>query len=171
MLNNLPPHFRFPLMAVAVMAVVKVSFYQLGVEMQQASNIQIFIHMAMIILVIFLSLQSLDKHPERSGDFIDDAKDGLKAGAVYSLLATSLVVIYYNFIDPGFFPEMQDRVYQRSIAEEPDMTPEELREKVESFFNLSNWVLATLTGFIALSIIYSLLVSLFMKVLRKLRKG
>jgi Na+/melibiose symporter-like transporter len=164
---QLPPYFKFPVIAVLIMAVVKVVFYQSGMDMQEASNYQLFIHMAMIIGVIFFTLQSLDNNPERPQVYIEDVKDGLKAGAIYSLLATALVVIYYNFIDPGFFPEMQDRVYTRSLAEDTeDLTPEEIREKVESFFNLSNWVLATLTGFIALSIVYSLLMGLFMKLLR-----
>lgn len=166
----LPPYFKFPLIAVGVMTLVKLTFYNLGVDMQTSSNAQIFIHMALIILSIFFTLHVLDKNPEREASFIDDAKDGFKAGAIYALLATALVVFYYNFVDTGFFAEMQQRIFERSAGEESELTIEEQREKIKSFFNLSNWTLATLTGYMALAIVYALLMALFMKVLRQVRQ-
>lgn len=165
----LPPYFKFPLIAVGLMLVIKVVYYNLGVDKQVSSNHQIFFHMAFIILSIFLTLHTLDRDPEHHSSFIDDVKDGMKAGVIYALLATSLVVFYYNVVDTGFFAEMQQRVFERSRGEETDLTIEEQREKIKSFFNLTNWTLATLTGYVALSIVYSLLISLFMKVLRRFR--
>lgn len=169
--SSLPPWFKFPLIAVGIMAGVKITYYNLGVDIQAASNHQIFIHMALIILSIFFTLQEMDKQPDRPPTFIDDAKDGFKAGAMYAVLATALVVIYYNFIDSTFFPEMQQRIFENSTGEENELTEDEQREKIESFFNLSNWTLATLTGYLALAIVYSLLMALFMKLLRKVRYG
>lgn len=166
----LPPYFKFPLIAVGVMTLVKLTFFNLDVDQQTSSNTQIFIHMALIILSIFFTLHALDRRPGRQASFIDDAKDGLKAGAIYALLATSLVVIYYNFIDTDFFDQMQERIYARSAEEDAELSEAERREKIESFFNLSNWTLATLTGYMALAIVYSLLMALFMKVLRKVRR-
>lgn len=168
---SLPPFVKFPLIAVGIMTLVKLTYYNLGVDIQTASNHQIFIHMALIILSIFFTLQVMDKQPDRPESFIDDAKDGLKAGAMYAVLATALVVVYYNFIDSAFFAEMQQRIYEDSMGEESDLSEEEKREKIESFFNLSNWTLATLTGYLALAIVYSLLMALFMRVLRKVRDG
>lgn len=168
---SLPPYFKFPLIAIAIMTGVKLTYYNLGVDMQTASNHQIFIHMGLIILSIFLTLHTLDRNPEREASFIDDAKDGFKAGAIYALLATSLVVFYYNFVDTGFFAEMQQRIFERSAGEESDLTEEEQREKIKSFFNLSNWTLATMTGYMALAIVYALLIALFMRVLRNVRRA
>lgn len=167
--SSLPPYIKFPLIAVGIMLLVKLTYFNLGVDIQVASNHQIFIHMALIILSIFFTLQVMDQQPDRPDSFIDDAKDGFKAGAMYAVLATLLVVIYYNFIDTAFFPEMQERIYQDQIGDESDLTEEEKREKIESFFNVSNWTLATMTGYLALAIVYSLLMALFMKVLRKVR--
>ena len=166
----LPPYFKFPLIAVGIMTLVKLTFYNLDVDQQTSSNTQIFIHMGLIILSIFFTLHTLDKRPGREASFIDDAKDGLKAGAIYALLATSLVVIYYNFIDTDFFDQMQQRIFERADTEDAELSEAERREKIESFFNLSNWTLATLTGYMALAIVYSLLMALFMKVLRKVRR-
>jgi hypothetical protein len=166
----LPPYFKFPLIAIAIMTGVKLTFYNLGVDMQTSSNYQIFIHMGLIILSIFFTLHALDQDPNREAHFIDDAKDGFKAGAVYALLATGLVVFYYNVVDTVFFAEMQQRIYERSLGEESDLTEEEQREKIKSFFNLSNWTLATMTGYLALAIVYALLIALFMKVLRQVRR-
>lgn len=169
---SLPPYFKFPVIAIGIMLMVKLTFYNLGVDMQTSSNYQIFIHMGLIILCIFFTLQALDRNPARVASYIDDVKDGFKAGAIYALLATALVVFYYNFIDTGFFAEMQQRIFERSMGEESDLTAEEQREKIKSFFNLSNWTLATMTGYLALAIVYSLLMGLFMQVLRKVqRKG
>ncbi len=168
--STLPPWFRFPLIAVGIMAGVKITYFLMGVDIQTSSNHQILIHMALIILSIFFTLQVLEKQPDRPATFIDDAKDGFKAGAMYALLATLLVVVYYNLVDSAFFPEMQQRIYENAAGQETDLTEEEQREKIESFFNLSNWTLATMTGYLAMAIVYSLLMALFMKTLRKVRR-
>ncbi len=167
--SSLPPFLKFPLIAVGIITLVKLTYFNFGVDIQVASNHQIFIHMALIILSIFFTLQVLDRQPDRPDSFIDDVKDGFKAGAVYAVLATVLVVFYYNFIDTAFFPEMQERIYQEQLGAESDLTEAEKREKIESFFNVSNWTLATMTGYLALAIVYSLLMALFMKVLRRVR--
>lgn len=117
--SSLPPYFKFPLIAVGIMLVVKVVYYNLGVDKQVSSNHQIFVHMALIILSIFLTLHTLDRDPERVSSFIDDAKDGMKAGVIYSLLATALVVFYYNFVDSGFLQKCSNRFLTAAVANPP----------------------------------------------------
>lgn len=163
----MPPFIKYPLIAIGIMLCVKVGFYYSGFDMQQGSNAQIFIHMALIIFSIFFSLLAMYRTPGRVDTFIDDAKDGLKAGAVYAVLATLLVVVYYNVFDTDFFSEMQQRIYDNSLISDPDVSEEDRWEKIKNTFNLSNWVLATLTGFMAMAIFYALLVALFMMLTKR----
>jgi hypothetical protein len=162
------PHYTYPLIAVGIMTAVKVGFFYSEMDMQRASNVQIFVHMALVILSIFFTLLAYYRTPGRINSFIDDAKDGLKAGSVYALLATILVVAYYNLFDTDFFSEMQQRIFEKSVITDPDVPEEERWEKIRNTFNLSNWVLATLTGLMAMAIFYALLVALFMRLTQKM---
>jgi hypothetical protein len=161
------PFIKYPLIAVGIMAAVKVGFFYSEMDMQESSNVQIFVHMALIILAIFFTLLSYYRTPGRINSFIDDAKDGLKAGAIYAVAATALVIIYYNLFDTDFFNEMQQRIFDKSVITDPDIPEEERWEKIRNTFNLSNWVLATLTGLMAMAIFYALLTALFMKLTQR----
>jgi hypothetical protein len=163
----MPPFIKYPLIAIGIMLCVKIGLFYSDYDMQESSNAQIFVHMALIIFSIFFSLLAMYRTPGRIDSFIDDAKDGLKAGAVYAVLATLLVVVYYNVFDTDFFSEMQQRIYDNSLITDPDVPEEERWEKIKNTFNLSNWVLATLTGFMAMAIFYALLVALFMKLTKR----
>jgi hypothetical protein len=100
----------------------------------------------------------------RSGEissFADDFKAGMRVAALYTLAMTAFVFIYYNYIDPNYFPEKLNTQLQLAEASGLDTRQVEQTGSVvlTPFFQST----VTLIGFMIMGMIYSALIAFLVR--------
>ncbi len=106
-----------------------------------------------------------------TGGFLSGTKSSLRITGLYSLIMTAFFFVYYGYIDKEFFPSHYEKLIGGELGAAAErgeeLTAEEVREKVESFFSLRNATAILLAGYMALSLFYSLFFSALRSILPK----
>ncbi|MBK9513706.1 MAG: hypothetical protein IPO05_08770 [Flavobacteriales bacterium] len=95
-------------------------------------------------------------------------RDGFKSAALYALLSGSLLLAYYNLVEPEHFRLRVEEMVQRGMAEGQ---PEDIiRPRLEKFFTPFNYASITFFALLAIGGAQSLVIAiLHHKVLRRYR--
>jgi len=175
---------NFPLLLALVWLLIKsgikfTDFYE--------HSYQIGIGMNLIFLpfIVLFAIRPFFRERSHSGIFI--AKQGMKAGAIYTLLVGLGMFLYYQFIDPSYtekqFSESMALVeeelnkegrYEQLQSEDPttrNLTKEEYLDKQRQTFERLNspFFIATLSilALIILTVFYGFLMAILFKVLNR----
>lgn len=140
-----------------------------------------FLNILLLLLAVAIGLYQYIRNREPAYEtLLQEVKQGLKPGIVYTLLVSGFLFLYYNNIDRSIIETMQQqRIEEFSKGlENPStlaeirksneafelMTPEEILEEVKSnvdqFISAKSLFLMSLMSLMLLSIIYSLLVTI-----------
>ncbi|MFN2424076.1 MAG: hypothetical protein ABR572_09910 [Cryomorphaceae bacterium] len=103
--------------------------------------------------------------------FLEDAKECLRLLGLYSILMTVFFFVYYNNVDREFFPSMHERITFGEVeAAEGNPDPEEVGQRVRSFFSIRNGTAIVLAAYMAFSLFYAVFFSAVKRVVPGIRK-
>jgi hypothetical protein len=105
---------RLPIILVFLWAVFKTAMLQFG---QDSERIGVILNILFIVIIIFMAIRKL------KGDygFFEMIKAGMRPAALYIVLVTIMIFVYYSFLDPGFMPgvvETNMESVQNAIVQE-----------------------------------------------------
>lgn len=77
-------------------------------------------YLLFLLLTSFLALYEKRKNQQGASEFLQDFKYGMKSIALYAVIVAGFTFIFYEVIDPDFFP---NRIEERlALAEQTDMS-------------------------------------------------
>lgn len=172
---------RGGLTGAAIFIIIKCLLFVNGTH-DKYYNLVILSNIACVLIAVVSGMWwARDKHGKIFSNGLDRMKAGMRSGAVYAIIVSVFVYLYYNNIDKEF---VQKKVQERvRLAEKADFTvlqkqnPEKLQEKNRADFIdderesaelwYSPFMICTLTlvGLMVVAMIYSIVVSLFFKYL------
>ena len=150
--------------------VIKLLFFLIGLPQQEMAMYTMFANLLVILVGSFFTVRGY-KMNYPGADFISEFKAGMRSTAIFALLMSIFVLIYYNYIDTHYFENLiADRIQfaEQELVNNPDIDLEEVRKTGEILFTPRVHATITLFGLTATGAIYTLLlVALTRKFLRK----
>jgi len=88
--------------------------------------------------------------------FLPDARDVMRITALYAILMVAFMYAYFRLIDVDFFPSMHERIFHQELANTTEeVDPQEMKERIQTFFSLRNGTAIALAGYMALCGFYA----------------
>lgn len=146
--------------------VAKLILFKLDLDLQKNAMYSAFFNLLVISVGTFFAVRQFKIRAARPTKFQEDVKAGMRTAALYALLMTIFVFVYYSYIDAGFFTKMiESRLAAARIAVEQgqEIDLEKTREFGEFIFSPKTHSTITLFGFLVAGAIYSLLITVFMR--------
>lgn len=116
-----------------------------------------------LLLAIFMGIrESVIQNRQQSFGAL--VKAGAQVGAVFSLLVAVFTYVFYRFVDTTFFEFMKEERMRDVVKIQPD--PEKVeayRANLDLIFSANTQSLATLLGFMFMTVFFSLIVALLFK--------
>ena len=143
----------------------KLSLFLLNLEQESMAMYTIFVNLMVILIGSFFTVRSF-KQANRDSNLKDDVKHGMKTTTAFALMLSLFVLIYYNFIDTHYFPNMiESRVElaRQALAENPDIDLENVRRTGETMFSPSTHATITLFGLTVVGGVYTFIIALVMR--------
>ena len=132
-------------------------------------SIAIFINIFVLMTGVFLGIWNYRKLLNAPQSFTDYLKEGMKVAALYAILMTAFVYVYYTFIDSTYF--YLKLAKQSALLEESGRATQEIKQATETmkvvltpFFQST----ITLIGFLLLGSFYASIITFL---LRKFKPG
>lgn len=88
---------KLPAILAFVWLVIKSALLQFGMNDEKYG---VMMNLFFLVLVIFLAIRSL----KEDVDFFPMLKTGMRPAAIYIILVTAGIFIYYQWMDPGYMP-------------------------------------------------------------------
>lgn len=120
----------------------------------------IMLHLLFILLSVFFGIMTggAGITDEKKG-IAEDIKAGAKAGSLYAVIISAFVFVYFRFLDTTHFTTKREELIRLKILDSPDQDPLKIRETIEGTITLSNYVVTTLLGLVAVAFVYSLILT------------
>ena len=144
---------------VAFAIVTKLLLFYLAIGDEQQKKIIILFHLLFILLSVFFSIKSV----ANKNFFLENFKAGSKAALVYAISISIFVFVYYSFIDAGYFVSMQNEIIKTQIVNAKVNEVESIKKNIQAFFTVFNYTTITLTGFIVIGVLFSVIISIVKK--------
>jgi Protein of unknown function (DUF4199) len=149
--------FTFIFIALSIVTKLLLFYMQIPAE-NQRKTIVLF-HIIFIVASVFFSIKNI----EVKNQFLESFKAGSRAAFIYAICISIFVFVYYSYIDVGYFISMQNEIIKTQIV---GATPEDIiliKKNIYSFFTIFNYTTITLTGFIVIGVLFSVIISLIKK--------
>lgn len=165
--------FRSAVLFASVFIIVKLIFFNAGWHSKYYPAI-IFINILLVLLAMVTGLWSEAKHSKPKGSYLEIVKSCLRPAALYIVLVTAFVYLYYNAIDKEHVKNLVEQrmaaaekmdfeELQKSNIEFKEMTRNDFldreRENAEQIFSPFSVATATLFGLLMLSFFYALIIA------------
>lgn len=164
---------KIALVMSAIAIGLKLGLFAMGVEQRAASKIVMAMHLFLILGGTFFGVRGyVMDHPDAAVK--DRVKAGMRVGGIYALIISVFVFCYYQYIDTTYFPEMianRIELAKSAMVENPDINLENVKKTGEMFFNPKVHATITLFGLVVTGVIYSVLITFFMKQMIAARRG
>ncbi len=150
---------------------IRLALFYFGYESAETSKYVFLVHILFILLSIFFSvLQFRRFFPEKTG-FTTYLKHGLKGGAVYSVILTAFLWVFYGAINEDTFTAKRENLIAQQIENQDLAEAEQVkaRENIENFFTPFNYSTISFLGFLFISVFYSVGVALLFHFMPRLR--
>ena len=146
---------------VALSVFLKMLVYAMHWQHTSYERIYFFANVLILMSGIFFGIRQFKKSMNAKTDFLQDVKAGMKVAALYAIMMTLFVYIYYKFIDTGYFQVKLEN--QLELARQNDLDVEKAREMGE--FALSAFFQSTVTmvGFLMLGSFYASIITFFLR--------
>ena len=146
--------------------IVKIALFKIGIEIQKGITYVAFFNLLVISVGVFFGIRQFKiLHPQPTG-FKDEVKAGMRTCALYAIMMVVFIYVYYNNIDINAFPYLvQSRMdmAQSAIDQGHEVDLVNVRQFAEFIFSPKTHATITLFGFLVAGVIYSLLISFFMR--------
>src|SRR5690606_7317115 len=86
--------------------VAKLILFKLDLDLQKNAMYSAFFNLLVISVGTFFAVRQFKIRAARPTKFQEDVKAGMRTAALYALLMTIFVFVYYSYIDAGFFTKM-----------------------------------------------------------------
>lgn len=154
--------------------VAKLTVYGFGLEYRYT----IFSNLLLILASIFFSIRNYKFQNSLHTSFVNDFKEGLKAGVVFALVVAAVAYVYYGQINPEF---LQEKIDERIVLAEnanidsliqagridASMTKEQLvareQENVSKIYSPFYYSTLSLVGYIIVGAIYSVFMTIIIR--------
>lgn len=165
--------FRSAVLFASVFIIVKLIFFNAGWHGKYYPLI-IFINILLVLLAMVTGLWSEGKHSKPKTAYLEIVKSCLRPAALYILLVTAFVYLYYNVIDKDHCRDLVEqrmeaaekvdfKKMQETRAEYKDLTRNDFldkeKENAEKIFSPFSVATATLFGLLMISFFYSLVIA------------
>ena len=130
---------------------------------------RVYAPMLGVVVSAFLGLRSLRKQAlNEELTFFMEIRETMKPAAIFSVLYSVFIYVFYSFINPSLFPEMVAEREAEFIlqfeannisAKEADKVLANFHEFADFFFAPLNWATITLFGLVMLTGIYGFLLT------------
>ncbi len=152
---------------------IRLALFYLGYENNDTSRYLILMHILFILLSVFFSAMNFSKAFPEKNHFTQHLKIGFKGGAVYTLIITAFLGIYYGAINNATFMAKRDTLVAAQIEAGGDQLDADaiarLTENIESFFTVLNYCTITFISFLLVSFVYAAGVAILIRLLKKLK--
>jgi len=150
------------LIALAV-CILRLILFQLGRPPEGTDFL--IVHFFAIVTVVFVMDQRLLAANKTTG-FAVLMRDGFKGAAVYALVVSAFIWIYYSAVEPHYFTHKVNAMVQKGLAEgQPENV---IRPRMERFFTPFNYTSITFFTMLIAGAFNALLIgALHHKVLRR----
>jgi len=124
------------------------------------------VHFLAIVTLVFFTGQRL-LSADRAAPFPNMMRDGFKNAAVYALIYTVFIFVYYKLVEPHYFVERINGLVEAGVE---SGNPEDvIRPRMEQFFTPFNYASMTFFTLLAVGAFNAITIGLLHhKVLRKL---
>ncbi|MEX2380391.1 MAG: DUF4199 domain-containing protein [Vicingaceae bacterium] len=156
--------FSIAVWMMVVSVLLKMITYSNGWQFTDYERIAIFGNVFVLMTGVFLGIRLFKKNAVEQTNFLDDFKAGMRVSAMYAILMTAFVYLYYSTIDPTYFDLKLKK--QLILANENEMDLEQVRKTGE--FVLTPFFQSTITliGFLLLGSFYSGIITFLVRKLR-----
>ena len=145
--------------------VAKLVLFLMNLAQEQMAMLTIFVNLFVILIGSFFIVRDYKiNHP--GSNVKSEVKAGMKGTTIFALMLSLFVLIYYNYIDTHYFPNMiADRVElaRAAMAENPDISLENVRKTGEMMFSPRTHATLTLFGLTAVGSVYCFLIAILMR--------
>ena len=147
----------------------KLFLYLIGPGQEEMAMYTMFVNLLVVLVGTFFTVRQYRIKNPQSG-FNSEFKAGMRSAAIFAVLMSVFVLVYYSYIDTHYFEKMIDsriELAKSSLPDNPDIKIDEVRKTGELFFTPRVHATITLFGLTATGAIYSfLLVLLTRKIYR-----
>lgn len=143
----------------------KLILFLMDLSQEQMAMFTIFVNLLIILVGSFFTVRSF-KISNKGSDLKSDVKAGMKSTTLFALFMSLFMLIYYNYIDRHYFPDMiTERVElaKSAMNENPDIDLENVKRTGEMLFSPQTHASITLFGLTATGAVYAFLISVLMR--------
>jgi hypothetical protein len=145
--------------------VAKLVLFLMNLAQEQMAMFTIFVNLFVVLFGSFFIVRDYKiNHP--GSNVKSEVKAGMKGTTMFALMLSLFVLIYYNYIDTHYFPNMiADRVElaRAAMEQNPDINLENVRQMGEMMFSPRTHATLTLFGLTAVGAIYCFLIAILMR--------
>ena len=143
----------------------KLTIYLANVAQEQMAMLTFFVNLTVVLVGSFFAVRYFKAHNPGSG-LKDQVKAGMKTTTFFALMISLFVLVYYNYIDTHYFPDMisaRVELAQSELENNPDIQVDKVRSTGEALFSPRTHATITLFGLTIIGAIYSFLISILMR--------
>ena len=148
-----------------VAIVAKLLLFLMNLEQETMAKYTIFVNLMVILVGSFFTVRKFKMNNAGSG-LKEEVKQGMKTTTTFALLLSLFVLIYYNFIDTHYFPDLiEDRVElaRQAMPDNPNIDLENVRRTGETMFSPNTHATLTLFGLTLVGGVYTFIIALVMR--------
>ena len=146
----------------AISFLLKLSIYFNSLQFSTFEHVALFANIFILMTGVFLGIRLFKSQKQEATTYIDDFKAGMRIAAIYALLMSIFLYIYYAYLDPSYFEiKLQKQLELAQNKENVDLN----KAKEMGEFILSPYFQSTvsLLGFLILGSIYSALIAFLVR--------
>lgn len=150
---------------ITALTVIALRLILFGMDMPPQGTDFMLVHFLAIVTVVFFADLKLLRTSKRSG-FPDLVREGFKSAAVYALLLTAFLWIYFASIETGSFERRIEELVFRAVEE--GASELEARHRFMGFFTPFNYASMSFFALLAIGGVNALVIgAIHHKVLRR----
>ncbi|MEQ9064267.1 MAG: DUF4199 domain-containing protein [Vicingaceae bacterium] len=149
----------------------KLLLFLIGLPQQEMAIYTMFINLLVILVGSFFTVRGY-RLATPGSTLKSEFKAGMRSVAIFSLLLSVFVLVYYNYIDTHYFEFMIDdrmALAEKELINNPDINLEQVRKTGEMLFTPRVHATITLFGLTAAGAVYTLLLVVLTRKVLKLR--
>lgn len=159
-------YFRIAGYMTAVAITAKLILFLLDTSQQSMAMTTMFVNLLVVLVGSFFAVRYY-KAKNPSSDIKSEVKAGMRATTLFALFLSIFVLVYYNYIDTHYFPNMIDArvaLAETEKANYPDIdVVGKAREFGEMFFSARTHATLTLFGVTIVGALYSIVLVIILK--------
>lgn len=157
-------NFSIVVWMMVISVFLKMLIFSLNYQFSWYERVAVFGNVFVLMSGVFFGIRLFKKQQAEKTSFLQDLKAGMRITALYALLMTAFVYVYYNWIDASYFAEKLQS--QLKLAEENGMDLTNVKKTGEFVLSPFFQSTVTLVGFLLLGSFYSAIITFLVRKFR-----